>query len=619
MSQEIVLLPAPRRLERYDGTMALPQEGWIELNAPHADRMLPIAEYLKATLEGVTGHAFAFAAVGRRENAGSLRLAIDPEVGTAQGYVLRIGEKGVLLTAHDLPGLFYGAQTLAQLVRQFPDRLPRLRIEDYPDFPVRGVMLDISRDKVPTLETLFALVDQLAEWKINQFQLYTEHTFAYRDHREVWAQASALTGEDILRLDAHCRARFIDLVPNQNSFGHMERWLKYPRYRHLAEAPDGFTYPWGGRVEGAFSLCPGDPGSLELLESLYDELLPHFSSPLFNVGCDETFDLGQGRSRNECAQRGTERVYLDFLLKVYALVKRHGRTMQFWGDIILHKPELIPELPSDVIALEWGYEAEHPFAEHGAHFANAGIPFYVCPGTSSWNTIAGRTDNALGCLKNAAENGLPHGAIGYLNTDWGDNGHLQYLPVSYLGYAMGAAYSWCAAANESLPVADALSRHVFHDRVGQMGQVAYDLGNVYQACGKRVGNASVLFHLLHHGATEKVLEGLTLDGLRAAEAAIEEAMAPLGQVRMNRPDAVLILDEFRNAAALLRIGCRIGRRGLHDETVRADDLAADLRQCLGEHARLWMARNRVGGLADSPRSLAARLSELTGKDAARII
>src|SRR5262249_41747840 len=152
----------------------------------------------------------------------------------------------------------------------------------------------------------------------------------------------------------------------------------------------------------AYSLCPLDPGSIRLVEGLFDELLPHFSSSQFNVGCDETWDLGQGRSREECRKRGTERVYLDFLLKIHALVTQRGRRMQFWGDIIIHTPELIPNLPRDVIALEWGYEADHPFDRDGSLFKEAGIPFYVCPGTSSWLSCSGRTDNAIANLKSAA-------------------------------------------------------------------------------------------------------------------------------------------------------------------------------------------------------------------------
>src|SRR6185295_14483144 len=143
----------------------------------------------------------------------------------------------------------------------------------------------------------------------------------------------------------------------------------------------------------------------------------------------------------------------------HKLVQKHGRRMQFWGDIILQHPELIGELPKVLIALEWGYEASHPFAADTEKFARAGVPFYVCPGTSSWNAIAGRTENALGNLAAAAEHGLANGAIGYLNTDWGDSGHWQPLPVSYLGFAYGAAMSWCAESARSLDLQGALNVH----------------------------------------------------------------------------------------------------------------------------------------------------------------
>jgi hypothetical protein len=384
----------------------------------------------------------------------------------------------------------------------------------------------------------------------------------------------------------------------------MDRWLKLPRYRPLAEAPDGYEYPWGGRSEVPFTLCPGDPGSLLLIADLFDELLPHFSSPLFNVGCDETWDLGQGRSRAKCEARGAERVYLDFLLKIYHLAKERGRTMMFWGDIILHRPELISELPSDAIALEWGYEADHPFDKDGSQFQQAGIPFYVCPGTSSWNTIAGRTDNAISNLKNAAENGIRYGAIGYLNTDWGDNGHLQYLPISYLGFAVGAAYSWGMEANRSLPIADALSLYAFRDSANVMGQLAYDLGNVYQKAGKLPGNASALFHILLHGkGYDFAQQGITLEHLNTTEAAVREIIGKLDRARMARPDAALIAEEFRNAAEMLLHACYFGRNALSPGSICPAEQEAHLRALIGAHRRLWLARNRPGGLSDSVRRL----------------
>lgn len=618
MSDALVLLPHPQRLTRLDGSHRLLPDRfiWLAGDATAVPRHTAIA--VQDALAGVGPRWELTAARGDDPNRLGAVIQIDPaQVAHPEGYQLSIQPQQIRIVAHDAAGAFYAAMTLRQIARQCTDALPCLRIDDWPDFAHRGVMLDISRDKVPTQDTLYALVDLLAEWKLNQFQLYTEHTFAYRDHREVWENASPMTGEQILALDAYCRERHIELVPNQNSFGHLERWLVHPRYNPLAEAPNGFAYPWGGRREGPFSLAPLEPGSLELIAGLYEELLPHFASRQFNVGLDETFDLGQGKSKQACEERGVGRVYLEFLLKVHALVQQHGRTMQFWGDIIMHHPELIPELPGDLVALEWGYEANHPFAADGEKFAQAGVPFYVCPGTSSWNTIAGRTENALGNLRNAAEYGLAYGAIGFLNTDWGDNGHWQHLPVAYLGYAYGAAVNWAVAANRDADIAAALDRHAFHDAAGVMGRFAYDLGNAYRETGVLVHNASVLALLLMQPRAplgEGRLAGLTVENLEKTDAFVASVAARLDGARMARADAALIQEEYRNTVAFLRHACRLGIARLQAEeqaieripvdTRRA--LATDLEGILAEYRRLWLTRNRPGGLAES----AGRLEKL---------
>ena len=278
----------------------------------------------------------------------------------------------------------------------------------------------------------------------------------------------------------------------------------------------------------------------------------------------------------------------------------------------------MPELPRDAIALEWGYEADHPFDRHGAAFAASGVPFYVCPGTSSWCSVAGRTDNALGNLRNAAANGLEHGAIGYLNTDWGDDGHWQPLPVSYLGFAYGAAVAWGYQANREVDIAAALDAFVFHDDAGKMGRLAYDLGNVYQEIGVISGNASALFNVLQ--MTPSKIPGYInpindkTDLIRRVEATlqrIDEIMNRLPQARLRRADAGLVAAEFTWAADMLRHACRRSlwavdvSRGSEDVTMR-HQLLADADRLIAEHASIWHARNRPGGFKDS----VARLEQM---------
>jgi hexosaminidase len=596
---DLCLLPMPRTMSVGSECCVVSDATIVVPAAPSADTLYA-AELLQAGMLHYLIHRPAIATVPL--TAQTVQLVLDPTGLSAQGYTLGIRTDGITLRGADESGLFYAVQTLIQIIRQKGTTLPSVEIEDFPDFPNRGVMLDISRDKVPKIQTLFNLVDMLSEWKINQIQLYMEHTFAYRNHPEVWATASPITHEEILLLDEHCRKRHVQLVPNQNSFGHMERWLRLPKYIDLAEAPEGSESPWNFRWQGPFSLCPTDPRSLELISGLYEELLPHFSSRLFNVGCDETFDVGQGRSKSAVEAKGKTRVYFDFLQQLHKLVQSHGRTMMFWGDIILHEPQIIAELPKDIIALEWGYDGEHPFDKDGEQFAQAGVPFYVCPGTSSWCTLVGRTENCLQNQASAAENGKKHGAIGYLNTDWGDHGHLQYLPVSYLGFAAGAAYSWGLPANRELDLTRALSLHAFHDAAGIMGRIAYDLGTVCKRHGL-CGYHTRLFKLLLNLKDDASTPDITMEQLDGAIASIDAIMSDLHKARMDHPDASLILSEFANGAAMLRHAGRRGKWTIERGCDKVTDLTEDLRLIIGKHESLWLSRNRPGGLADSANRL----------------
>lgn len=621
------LHPRPQRFlrtERGCSLPSLPSRPALSVLAPDA-LAAPAVELLER----------AFEARGmklRRVDTGALvRLVVDPRsTPHAQGYRLQIGPYGIELVAVDAAGLYYGARTLAQWLAAGTKgdaklRVPGVEIVDWPDFAHRGVMLDVSRDRVPTLETLEGLIELLAGWKINQLQLYMEHTFAYRGHELVWRDASPFTAEEIRHLDAYCRERFIELVPNQNSFGHFHRWLRHERYRPLAECPDGVRHPFD-REKRPFSLCATDPRALELLDDLYGQLLPNFESRLLNVGCDETFDLGKGRSAEACATRGREEVYLDYLERVHDLAARHGRRIQFWGDIIVQRPDLIERLPHDAIALEWGYEADHPFAKHAGRYAGSGLEFYVCPGTSSWNSLTGRTANAVANLAAAAEHGRAHGASGYLITDWGDFGHLQALPASYPGLLAGAGCAWNAASRSDLAevLPELLDRHVFRDAAGVTGRAVCDLGDVHRRTGATPINGSVLFFLLVLAADPiegKRFEGLTAEGLESAKKAIEAAVRRLRRARLDRPDGDLVLAELRWSAAMLVFAARFGRARLAAGAERPVPklpravrrrLAARLEPLIAEYRRLWLARSRPGGLDDSAARLEAVLAMLVG-------
>jgi hexosaminidase len=514
-----------------------------------------------------------------------------------QRFGISITGKGIKISSSGEAGIYYGLQTVSQLLDQFGAQLPDIEIEDWPDFKTRGAMLDISRCKVPSMKTLFELADLLASLKINHLELYTEHTFAFSAHEIVWRDSSPMSAQETIEFDNYCADRFIDLVPNLNSFGHFERWLRHPEYKQYGECPDGFDAPWG-RIKTGSTLKP-DAKSLELIDSLFEEFLPNFRSGSFNVGCDETWELGQGWSKSQCDKKGKTKVYLDHLLEIHKLVKKNKRKMMFWADIILHEPKYVAELPKDIIALNWGYDQGHPFEKETKVFAKYDVPFYVCPGTSSWNSLTGRTDNCIKNLINAAANGKRNGAAGYLNTDWGDGGHHQYLPISYTGLLAGAAYSWSLKSSIDINISEAVSRFIFKDSSSVLGKVILELGRIHEKTGVLPGNSTIFNNLLFWDTNDKkILEKLNVKDLESCLRSFRELKEMLANSCSGLSDGQLVKEELLNAMRMAEFGVNKAISGLGGK-VEKTHMRKELLKIISMHEDLWLARNRIGGLNES--------------------
>jgi hypothetical protein len=241
--------------------------------------------------------------------------------------------------------------------------------------------------------------------------------------------------------------------------------------------------------------------------------------------------------------------------------------MMFWGDILLHYPELIGELPSGMVALNWGYEAGHPFDREAGLFARSKVPFYVCPGTSSWMTLIGRHDNAFKNLSEAAVAGRKHGALGFLNTDWGDGGHPQPLAVSYPLYLMGAALSWSADTFKPELMAPVLDRDVFEDQAGKAAGAALGLGLAHRKFRYTAPNVTP-YGAVIAAPPPKLRELFCRDGLKyyariparnitAALHELEEQRAMLRRARPLGASGRLFTLELNLAARMAAQSCRI--------------------------------------------------------------
>lgn len=584
------LLWPPPRMVRQEGAAL----------APRPDRW-PLPRGLTTALRARIEELFPGPTAGS-----GFTFAFRPAELPSEGYRLVL-DRDVRLEAADEAGARHGLATLVQVARQCPRRWPGLTVEDWPDFRRRGVMLDISRCKVPTLATLKSLVELLAGLKYNELQLYMEHTFAFPGHEAVWGDASPLTAEEVRELDVFAAARGVELVPNFNSFGHFERWLRHPAYRHLAECPEGFTTPWGERrVEGS-TLKP-DLTSLKFLDKLHDALLPCFRSRRFNIGGDEPWELGQGWSKPLCEQHGKHRVYVDFINALHDRVARRGHRVLLWADIVLEDPSFVKDLPRELTGMIWGYEADHPFAEQAAAFAKAGLPFQVCPGTSAWNSLGGRTANAVGNLTAAAVAGRASKAEGYLVTDWGDGGHHQVLPVSLPGYVCGAAQAWCGEAAGEGDLGGAIDLALGAWGGGErraalvgVGKAVVDLGRVADVVSKRPRNSSVFHHFLFSGGewAPGEVPAREVKSARRRLSAWRESTAALAPSRWK--------EELLLAGDLAALGLRRRLRETGEKDGGEKAYYADFRAAIGRYEDAWLARNRPGGLWESSGRLRAAL------------
>lgn len=350
----------------------------------------------------------------------------------AEGYAIAVTRQYACIVARNERGLVNGLATWKQMVRQSGSGMPTVEIIDYPALANRGLMLDMSRGRVYTLAYLKDLVVLMASLKLNVLQLYIEHTFAFSFLDEVHAGADPITATEIMELDDWCREHQVELQPNLQSFGHCNRLLTTPAYRSLRES------------ELYWTLSPADQGTYTLLKRMYDEYLPLFSSTVLNIDSDETYDLGSGRSASLMAELGDGRLYLQHLLRLRELASTHGKQLMVFGDVILHHPGLIAEVPDDIVFLDWIYD---PLDEYKTPrvFEEAGKTFWVCPGTGSWNTLFPRQEGAVRNIMGLTLEGLQHGAQGMLLCDWGDHGNYGMPALSYYAYAVAAAVSWSGA------------------------------------------------------------------------------------------------------------------------------------------------------------------------------
>ncbi len=472
----MILLPRPREINEKEGHFALSHRTRIILESGCSYNDFEYARLLQEEIEKAIGlHVNIVKAFDRYERD-CIFFKLEPGSYEKESYKLDITPDNIEITSSESSGLFYGVQTLRQLIRLNGACIPCVNINDSPYFAHRGYLFDITRGKMPTLDSLKELADRISFYKINQLQLYVEYTFAYRHHSEVWIKSDPITAEEILELDEYCKKRNIELVPCMSTFSHLYDMLDSNSFKELCEMDIsvGRPFTWYNRLR-YHTLDASNPKSIELVRKMLDEYIPLFSSNKFNICCDETFDLGKGKSKALADKIGIGKLYVDFVNEIIRHVKSYGKKVMLWGDIILKYPDYMEYLPKDVEFLNW-YYFDKAREEDIKIFSDFGFKQYVCPSVSGFSRLINQLDLSFHNISEMVGYGKKYGAIGVLNTDWGDSGHINFFANSVPGMIYGASLSWSPDDNESYETVDEkISLLEFGDKSGKIVSLLREL------------------------------------------------------------------------------------------------------------------------------------------------
>jgi hypothetical protein len=537
------LLPAPRELLRHDGSIPFRAPVSIAAGTDAAD--LAAAEEFVTTLRERGFQAAQQPTLTSwhvqllRANTPAARRALDArrlrldDAMREEGYVLVTDSSGATIIAESAAGIFYGLQTLKQLIvgAGAAARVHRVTIRDWPAMRWRGVQDDLSRGPVPTLEYQKRQVRLLASYKINTFTLYFEHTLQFASQPVIAPPGGSMSRADVAELVAYAKRFHVTIIPQQQTFGHLHHALKLELYQDLAETPHGHV------------LAPGQPGTLQFTRGIFAEIDSMFPSPFVHLGADETFELGAGRTKPAVADSGLGRVYINYLRDIVETVRQPGKRYLFWGDIAMNAPELVNRLPKDLIAVGWDYWSRGNFDRYLKPFRDAGMETWVAPGVSNWNGVYPNSNTALPNIQGFIRDGQRAGATGVINTTWDDWGDAIFEQVWY-GLVFGAAASWQSGESSITDFQQAYGLTFHGDTLGAIDAAQKHLMAAHAALQRSgAGDAGSYLFFLDPWSDEGVIETIRLRPHLAqvrihAESALVQIARARTQRHLREPSAV---------------------------------------------------------------------------------
>jgi hypothetical protein len=514
------LLPRPQQVQYDNGSLALRGLS-IHFAVPPSAEDRFAAEQLAYRLSAIRhsemlirkGNASGRTIVLNRTGAGGALPGDNENPGpdARESYSLKITPQGAEIRAASSAGLFYGVQTLMQMVESSGPQaaLPTATVRDWPALAYRGFMMDLSHGQLLRVSEIERQLDLLARFKANQYYFYSEASIEFQGY-ELVNPDGRYTRDEVRHIIEYARQRHIDVVPCMELYGHMHDLFRVEKFADLGLPHYGDEFD------------PRNPRVLAVLSDWVAQTARLFPSPWYHVGFDEPWSLGKiGMEPG----KDPFKTFIEVLRHVAGEAQRHGKRLLFWADInqgastLSNHPELIRELPGGVIAVPWVYDAHASYDSFVKPLAEAGVPTVVAPAVWNWNETFPDYHRSFVNINGLSAAGRKFKTLGILTTGWTDCAQTIYRQ-SLPGLALGAAAGWQAEPVDT--------NTFFADYTAQM--YSPDVAAEVAPALEELSTAQEIFWKVFSGATQLAFWNDPLEPGRLAR--LEKHQAELHKARL---------------------------------------------------------------------------------------
>lgn len=492
------VLPVPQRVKLGEHDFRFGQNWRLRLGTgvPSSDVAV---ETLKDQLE--SRYHIALANQERGTVGGVLELSVqsrsvvagdttdrDQNTVAEQAYKMELSPDRIHIAANTLTGLFYGVETLVQMLKPQSGSLwlPEGKVEDWPDLGLRVIYWDDAHH-LEHLDVLKSALRQAAFYKINGFSIKLEGHFQYKDAAPI-VDPYALTPSELQDLTDYALRYHIQLIPYLDAPAHVAFILKHPEYASLREFPDS-----------NYEFCATNPDTYKLLFGMYQDLLDaNRGSKYFVLSSDEPYYVGLAKN-SQCneADRAHElgsvgKMLAEFLNKAAGYLHDRGRTVIFWGEYPM-VPGDIASLPSYLVNGElYGPEFDPLFKAHGIRqmvytstegeeplFPN----YYLLPDSDLVHPRREQTGRVQEMTENITRTSLDRlssmqsahplrdqaDVMGVFIAGWADEG--LHPETFWLGYATAPAAAWNPQAAEPPELMNSFYSLFYGPNASRMGRL----------------------------------------------------------------------------------------------------------------------------------------------------